>query len=441
MSFHPTMPYGTEQWHRSHARRRCPRGRSSRSRRATRAQFEEFAAHYAPEHRKSAVLHALYLAQEQQGYISNNAARHVAEVIGCTTAEVEDVVSYYVMFHRNPVGKYVLQVCTTLSCALAGAERVVEELQHKLGIKAGRDRSDRHVHHPADGVPRRLRPRAGDDGEQRALARVPQARSRPAALVDAMKTDGLKALNGCHLRGRAAQRLAGQDHDAGEVRRRCRTTSRCSRSTRSRPAATRSITTCKNQHGLRGPEEGAGDDARRGDRRRQEVGPARPRRRRLPDRPQVAVRRQEVAEAEVHRLQRRRERAGHLQGSPADGAQSPPAGGGLPHRLLRDRLEGRLHLHPRRVLSPVPGDAEGDRRRAQGRASSARTSSAPASTARSTCIAAPAPTKPAKRRRCSNRSKASARSRASSRRSRRSKARGAARPRSTTSRRSATCRS
>ena len=59
------------------------------------------------------------------------------EVIGCTTAEVEDVVSYYVMFHRNPVGKYVLQVCTTLSCALAGAERVIEELQHKLGIKVG----------------------------------------------------------------------------------------------------------------------------------------------------------------------------------------------------------------------------------------------------------------------------------------------------------------
>ena len=47
-----------------------------------RAEFEEFAAQYPPEHRKSAVLHALYLAQEQQGYITGNAARHVAEVIG-----------------------------------------------------------------------------------------------------------------------------------------------------------------------------------------------------------------------------------------------------------------------------------------------------------------------------------------------------------------------
>ena len=92
---------------------------------------------YPPEHRRSSVLYALYLAQDQQGYITGNAARHVAEVVGITTADVEDVVSYYVMFHRNPVGKYVLQVCTTLSCALAGAERVVEGLEQALGVKAG----------------------------------------------------------------------------------------------------------------------------------------------------------------------------------------------------------------------------------------------------------------------------------------------------------------
>jgi len=125
MSFHPAMPYGTQQWHRSQ-RAQLPEGPEFSFTPERRARFEDFASHYAPEHRKSAVLHALYLAQEQQGYISANAARHVAEVIGCTTAEVEDVVSYYVMFHRTPVGTYVLQVCTTLSCALAGAERVVE---------------------------------------------------------------------------------------------------------------------------------------------------------------------------------------------------------------------------------------------------------------------------------------------------------------------------
>jgi NADH-quinone oxidoreductase subunit F len=136
MSFHPPMPYGTEQFHRSQ-RATLQEGPEFAYTPENRRNFEAFASHYAPEHRMSAVLHALYLAQEQQGFITNNVVRHVAEVIGCTTAEVEDVVSYYVMFHRGPVGKYVLQVCTTLSCALAGAERVIEELEHKLRIKVG----------------------------------------------------------------------------------------------------------------------------------------------------------------------------------------------------------------------------------------------------------------------------------------------------------------
>ena len=69
--------------------------------------------------------------------------RHVAEVIGCTPAEVEDVVSYYAMFFSKPVGKYVIQVCRTLSCALRGAERVTEAVTDAAGDQAGRDRSAR----------------------------------------------------------------------------------------------------------------------------------------------------------------------------------------------------------------------------------------------------------------------------------------------------------
>ena len=57
--------------------------------------------------------------------------RYVAQQIGCTPAEVEDVVSYYTMFYTKPVGKYVLNVCRTLSCALLGAERVTEELERE----------------------------------------------------------------------------------------------------------------------------------------------------------------------------------------------------------------------------------------------------------------------------------------------------------------------
>jgi len=102
-----------------------------------RARFDEIVKRYPPDRRRSAVLPALYLAQAQQGYITANAIRHVAEVLGITRADVEDVVSYYTMFYTRQVGKYVLNVCRTLSCALLGAERVTEELSAKLGIKPG----------------------------------------------------------------------------------------------------------------------------------------------------------------------------------------------------------------------------------------------------------------------------------------------------------------
>jgi NADH-quinone oxidoreductase E subunit len=102
-----------------------------------RARFDEIVTRYPPERRRSAVLPALYLAQQQQGYITANAIRHVAELLGITRADVEDVVSYYTMFYRRPVGRFVINVCRTLSCAVNGAERVTESLCAKLGIAPG----------------------------------------------------------------------------------------------------------------------------------------------------------------------------------------------------------------------------------------------------------------------------------------------------------------
>jgi NADH-quinone oxidoreductase subunit E len=102
-----------------------------------RARFEEIVTRYPPDRRRSAVLPALYLAQQQQGYITANAIRHVADLLGITRADVEDVVSFYTMFYTRPVGRFVLQICRTLSCALNGAERVTEELQKALGIRPG----------------------------------------------------------------------------------------------------------------------------------------------------------------------------------------------------------------------------------------------------------------------------------------------------------------
>jgi NADH-quinone oxidoreductase subunit E len=102
-----------------------------------RARFDTIVVRYPPDQRRSAVLPALYLVQYQQGYITANAMRYVAGLLGITPADVEDVTSFYSMFYTKPVGKYVLQVCRTLSCALNGAERVTRELATTLGIKPG----------------------------------------------------------------------------------------------------------------------------------------------------------------------------------------------------------------------------------------------------------------------------------------------------------------
>ena len=135
MSFHPEIPYTTGQ-HRSE-RVLAPEGEPFAFTPEERAKFEELASHYPPEQRKSAVIYALFMVQQRVGHVTRNGMKHVAEVLGCTPAEVEDVATYYAMFYKQPVGKYVIQVCRTLSCALKGAERVTEEIAHALHIALG----------------------------------------------------------------------------------------------------------------------------------------------------------------------------------------------------------------------------------------------------------------------------------------------------------------
>jgi NADH-quinone oxidoreductase subunit E len=135
VTFHPKMAYDAT-FHKS-SRQLEDEGPPFVYTAQNRARFDEVVTRYPPEQRRSAVLPALYLAQHQQGYITANAIRHVAELLGITRADVEDVVSYYTMFYTRPVGKYVVNVCRTLSCAISGAERVTEELTAKLGIKPG----------------------------------------------------------------------------------------------------------------------------------------------------------------------------------------------------------------------------------------------------------------------------------------------------------------
>jgi NADH-quinone oxidoreductase subunit E len=163
-----------------------------------RARLEVICAQYPPERRQAAVLAALYLVQDQQGYITGNAMRHVAEVIGCTPAEVEDVVSFYTMFYTRPVGRHVIQVCRTLSCALMGAERVTEALADALGIKPGDTDAQREftlLEVECLGACDRA-PVVGVNDHWHECQRPEDVR----ALIDGLRTRGAEALTGCHLR-------------------------------------------------------------------------------------------------------------------------------------------------------------------------------------------------------------------------------------------------
>jgi len=135
VSFHPTMAYGAT-FHKS-SRTLTDPGAPFAYTPENRIRFDTIVLCYPPDRRRSAVLPAIYLVQHQQGYITANAMRYVAGLLGITPADVEDVVSYYSMFYTKPVGTFVLSVCRTLSCALNGAGRVTEELCGTLGIAPG----------------------------------------------------------------------------------------------------------------------------------------------------------------------------------------------------------------------------------------------------------------------------------------------------------------
>lgn len=86
---------------------------------------------------RSATIPLLHLAQEQDGYITDDAIKHIAELVGATAAEVLGTCTFYEMFKMEPVGKYLVNICQTMSCALMGADDLMHHAEHTLGIKAG----------------------------------------------------------------------------------------------------------------------------------------------------------------------------------------------------------------------------------------------------------------------------------------------------------------
>jgi NADH-quinone oxidoreductase subunit E len=91
---------------------------------------------------KSALIPLLHIAQEQDGYITNDAMVHLAELLDITPAEVLGTCSFYEMFKLEPVGRYCVNICTNISCQLTGAWELLEHAERSLGIKAGSTTAD-----------------------------------------------------------------------------------------------------------------------------------------------------------------------------------------------------------------------------------------------------------------------------------------------------------
>jgi NADH-quinone oxidoreductase subunit F len=102
--------------------------------------FEEIVARYPVK--RSALLPTLRLVQEQEGWISREAIRYVGKLLELSPAQVEDTASFYTMFRLQPKGETLIEVCTTLSCALGGAEELLHYTCNKLGIEPGETTPD-----------------------------------------------------------------------------------------------------------------------------------------------------------------------------------------------------------------------------------------------------------------------------------------------------------
>jgi len=106
------------------------------------ADIEKICAKYPKERRRSALLPVLWVVQEQEGWISHDAMREVAEVIGVTAAEVYEVVSFYTMYKQRPAGRHHIAFCHTISCAICGAYEAIAYIKGKYGFHQGNISND-----------------------------------------------------------------------------------------------------------------------------------------------------------------------------------------------------------------------------------------------------------------------------------------------------------
>ena len=105
-------------------------------------EVKQILSKYPPEGKRSAMMPLLFLAQREEGYISKAAMQDIAGLLNVTETEVAGVVGFYTLYHEEKEGKYRIQVCADLPCALRGAEGFVKNLCDNLGVKVGETTED-----------------------------------------------------------------------------------------------------------------------------------------------------------------------------------------------------------------------------------------------------------------------------------------------------------
>jgi NADH-quinone oxidoreductase subunit E len=113
----------------------------------SRAQLDLWLAKYPADHRRSAVLAGLRIAQKQnEGHLNEDLIAAVAAYLGIPTTQAFEVATFYSLFHLGPCGRHKVSICTNISCWLNGADELVSHVEKKLGISTGDSTPDGRIH-------------------------------------------------------------------------------------------------------------------------------------------------------------------------------------------------------------------------------------------------------------------------------------------------------
>jgi len=105
-------------------------------------EIQAILAKYPADRKRSAVMPLLYLAQKEPGYITKQALQEISEILEMPITDIDSIVGFYSLYHEQPGGRYHVQVCTDLPCALRGADEFLKQLCENIGIKVGETTPD-----------------------------------------------------------------------------------------------------------------------------------------------------------------------------------------------------------------------------------------------------------------------------------------------------------